>query len=169
MTWLSLRHATGVNGNQADNTAPNSGAVYVFTRDGSGVWSQQAYIKASNTDAGDRFGGGLALHGDSLAVKALGEDSSATGIDGDQAADSSLIVGTGAVYLFTRDGGGVWSQQAYIKASNTQSGDQFGISLALAGDTLAVGAAREDSSATGIDGDQANNGALTSGAAYVFE
>src|SRR5690242_10298121 len=41
--------ATGVNGNQSDNSAPNSGAVYVFTRT-NGVWTQQAYLKASNTN-----------------------------------------------------------------------------------------------------------------------
>ncbi len=64
--------------------APDSGAVYVFTRDGAGVWSQQAYIKASNTDVGDRFGWSVALSGDTLAVGASGEDSAATGIDGDQ-------------------------------------------------------------------------------------
>src|SRR6185503_5545088 len=42
-------NAVGVNGNQADTSAPNSGAVYVFTRN-AGVWTQQAYLKASNTE-----------------------------------------------------------------------------------------------------------------------
>ena len=51
-------NATGVNGNQADNSASNSGAVYIFTRTG-GVWTQQAYLKASNTRTGDAFGGAL--------------------------------------------------------------------------------------------------------------
>src|SRR5204863_6955164 len=49
--------ATGINGNQNDNSVPDSGAVYVFTRAGT-AWSQQAYIKASNTgekEDGDIF------------------------------------------------------------------------------------------------------------------
>src|SRR5204863_111599 len=47
--------ATGVNGNQADNSASNAGAVYVFARMGT-TWTQQAYVKASNTEAFDAFG-----------------------------------------------------------------------------------------------------------------
>ena len=40
--------ATGVNGNQGDDSLPQAGAVYVFTRSGT-TWTQQAYLKASNT------------------------------------------------------------------------------------------------------------------------
>ncbi|MFP4611532.1 MAG: FG-GAP repeat protein, partial [Thiohalophilus sp.] len=76
----------------------------------------------------------------------------------------------GAVYVFSRDSADVWSQQAYVKASNTWAGDRFGWSVALAadGDTLAVGANREDSNATGIDGDQSDNSATESGAVYLY-
>ena len=145
--------ATGIDGDPTDNSAVDSGAAYVFTRT-SGVWSQQAYLKASNTEAGDGFGGSVALAGDTLVVGAPSEASA-----------------SGAVYVFTRSSKGVWSQQAYVKASNTEAGDQFGVSLALAGDTLVVGAPGEASAATGInnvtpgDGD---NSALKSGAVYVF-
>ena len=55
----------------------NSGAVYVFVRDGAGVWSQQTYVKASNTEAGDQFGERVALSddGSTLAVDAeVGDD-----------------------------------------------------------------------------------------------
>jgi cysteine-rich repeat protein len=160
--------ATGIDGNQADNSALQSGAVYVFVRDGN-VWSQQAYVKASNTDAGDYFGRSVALSGDgnTLAVGAEGEDSNATGIDGNQANDSAH--NSGAVYVFVRDGG-VWSQQVYVKASNTELWDWFGTSVTLSGngDTLAVGANAEDSNATGINGDQDDNSASPAGAAYVF-
>src|SRR5258705_4712778 len=74
--------ATGVNGNQPDNSVENSGAVYVFSRTGS-TWSQQAYLKASNTgekDEGDQFGYSVAVSGDgnSVAVGAIGEDSNPT-------------------------------------------------------------------------------------------
>jgi hypothetical protein len=159
--------SAGIDGDQNDNTAPNSGAVYVFTRSG-GTWSQQAYVKASNTAVDDRFGSSVALSSDgsTLAVGAHGEDSSATGIGGNQADNAALS--SGAVYVFTRSGT-VWSQQAYIKASNTGLGDIFGFSLALSGNgtTLAVGAV-ESSDATGIGGVQDNNAAYLSGAVYVF-
>jgi len=156
--------ATGIDGDQSDNSATSAGAVYLFTRDAAGAWSQQAYLKASNTDAGDGFGRSVALSGDTLAVGAIGEDSAATGIDGNQGDNDAT--NAGAVYLFTRDGAGTWSQQAYVKASN--AGGLFGHSVALSGDTLAIGAAGEISGATGIDGDQSDNSGLNPGAVYVF-
>lgn len=160
--------ATGIDGDQADESALNSGAVYVYTRQGS-VWRQQAYIKSSNSESGDLFGTSVALaaDGNTLAVSALGEASDATGVNGDQSDNSAPLAG--AVYVFGRSGG-AWSQRAYVKASNTEVGDQFGQSLALAADggTLAVGAYEEDSSATGVDGDQSDNAATASGAVYVY-
>jgi HJR/Mrr/RecB family endonuclease len=160
--------AIGINGNQADNSAGGAGAVYVFTRSGT-TWSQEAYIKASNTDTPDQFGTSVALSADgsTLAVGALGEASAAIGVGGNQTDDSSL--GAGAVYVFTRSGT-QWSQQAYIKASNTGREDFFGISVALSssGSTLAVGARFEDSAATGVGGDQSDNSAVDAGAVYVF-
>ena len=163
--------ATGINGDETNNLESDSGAVYVFTRDGTGLWSQQAYIKASNTGASDRFGDSVALAGDTLAVGASfgfggGEDSDATGINGDET--NNLASDSGAVYVFNRDGTGSWSQQAYIKASNTDADDWFGNSVDLSGDTLAVGAGGEESSATGIDGNQTDNSAPAAGAVYVF-
>ncbi len=159
-------NATGVNGNQADNSAFLSGAAYVFVRDGFGVWSQQAYLKASNTGSFDRFGYSVAVSGDTVVVGAHGEDSNATGVDSNQADNSASFAG--AAYVFVRDGGGVWSQQTYLKASNTGTSDQFGFSVAVSGDTVVVGANLEASSATGVNGDQTDNSADDSGAAYVF-
>ncbi len=160
-------NATGINGDQANASLKTAGAVYVFTRSASG-WSQQAYVKASNTDAGDAFGASVALSadGNTLAVGALGEASSAAAVNGNQGDNSA--VGAGAVYVFTRIGI-AWSQQAYVKASNAGAGDQFGVAIALSteGNTLAVGAEDEAGSATGING-QANDGAEEAGAAYVF-
>ncbi|MBK9208878.1 MAG: FG-GAP repeat protein [Anaerolineales bacterium] len=52
------------------------------------------------------------------------------------------------VSFFTR-AGGVWTQQAYLKASNTEAGDYFGWDVSLFGDTLVVTARYEDSNATG--------------------
>lgn len=161
--------ATGINGDQADNSANSAGAVYVFRRSGT-TWTQQAYIKASNTDPNDSFGWAVALSSDgsTLAVGALGEDSSATGVGGNQA-DNTGGPQAGAAYVFVRSGV-TWTQQAYIKASNTEARDSFGHALALSADgsTMAVGAWGEDSSATGIGGNQADNAAATAGAVYVF-
>ncbi len=159
-------NAAGVNGNQADNSAHNSGAAYVFVRDGGGVWSQQAYLKASNTDADDQFGISVAVYGDTVVVGALGEESSATGVNGNQADNSASRAG--AAYVFVRDGASVWSQQAYLKASNTGAIDYFGYSVAVSGDTVVVGAYSEDSNATGVNGNGADNSLLFPGAAYVF-
>jgi hypothetical protein len=155
--------SSGVNGAQ-NRGSSNSGAAYVFVRN-AGVWSQQAFLKASNNDAGDQFGVGLAVSGETIVVGADGEDSDAVGVNGNQA--SNAAQDSGAVYVFVRTGG-VWSQQAYLKAANTNPGDAFGRCVALDGDTLIVGAPLEDSNATGINGNRANNGALDSGAAYVF-
>lgn len=157
-------NATGVNGDQTDNSTPNTGAVYVFTRNVA-TWSQQAYIKASNPDAGDRFGSWISMSGDgtTLAIGARFED----GNGGNQADNS--IMDSGAVYVFIRSGI-TWSQQAYLKASNTGAGDLFGAMVTLSndGNTLAVGARQEDSNATGIGGNEADNSAADSGAVYVF-
>ena len=159
--------ATGVDGNQADNALVNAGAAYVFTRSDT-TWTQQAYLKASNPDNDDEFAGAISISADTIAIGALGEDSDATGINGDQASESSD--GAGAVYIFTRSGS-TWSQQAYVKASNTTTGGvngYFGNSVAILGNRLAVGANVEASSATGIDGNQTNTAAPASGAVYLF-
>jgi hypothetical protein len=157
--------ATGVNGNPDDEGVPDSGAVYVFQYE-NGAWRQDAYIKASNTGLEDNFGRNVALVGDTLAVGAFLEDSGASGVDGDQG-DSADTVNSGAVYVF-RKRDGAWAQEAYLKASNPDFEDNFGIQLALAPDVLAVGAPYEDSGATGINGNQANDGSADSGAVYLF-
>ena len=135
----------------------SSGAVYVYVRSGT-TWSQQAYVKASNTGAGDAFGSAIALStdGNTLAVGAFAES------------------GSGAVYVYTRSTT-LWFQQAYLKGSNTEAGDRFGLAVALSsnGDTLAISARTEDSATfgviTGIPNEASTlNGTSESGAVYVF-
>ena len=168
--------AKGINGDQNDKSIPLAGAVYVFSRTGT-TWSQQAYIKASNTGEpgvgdqfpeGDQFGFSLGLSGDgnTLAVGAMGEDSGATGINGDQNDNSQP--GSGAVYVFARNGS-TWSQQAYIKASNTFANTLFGYAVGLNadGNTLAASSYDEGGSARTINGVQDRN-RRGSGAIYVF-
>ncbi|MFN0130057.1 MAG: choice-of-anchor D domain-containing protein, partial [Verrucomicrobiales bacterium] len=156
--------ATGVNGPQNDNRAFASGAVYVFVLSGT-TWSQQAYLKASNTDEGDFFGWSVAISGDTLVVGARDESSSATGVNGNQSDNNADF--SGAAYVFVRSST-TWTQQAYLKASNTEEFDGFGNSVAVSGNTVVVGATGEDSNATGVNGNQSDNSASSSGAAYVF-
>lgn len=156
---------TGINPAH-NNSAADAGAAYVFTRSGT-TWAQQAYIKADNTGTGDWFGVSVSVSGDgnTVAVGAYQEDGNGTGINppGNEGATDA-----GAVYVYSRNVT-VWSQQAYIKASNTGTGDLFGrsVSLSTDGNTLAVGASGEDGSNAGINPVQ-NNSASNAGAAYVF-
>ncbi|WP_413662034.1 histidine kinase [Microbulbifer sp. CNSA002] len=167
-TLLVDASGDGNNEDQGTSDTSDSGAVYVFSHvDGS--WVQEAYVKASNTGANDEFGIAVSLSGDgsTMAVGAIGEGSSAIGIDGEQSNNDAGQAG--ACYVFSRTDGN-WAQQAYIKASNTDSEDFFGqsVTLSASGDILAVGANSEDSNAVGTDGDQSNDEAKDSGAAYVF-
>ena len=157
-------NATGINGNQSNNLLVESGAAYVFVRNGN-TWTQQAYLKASNTGASDEFGYSVAISGDTVVVGTVFEDSNATGVNGNQGDNSAGA--SGAAYVFVRNGT-TWSQQAYLKANNTGAGDRFGESVSVSGDTIVVGAYREDSNATGVDGDGSDNSAVDSGGAYVF-
>jgi len=157
--------ASGVGADQTDNSAQNAGAVYVFTRT-AGVWTQQAYLKSSHAEANQNFSGSIALGEDILAVGARLEDSDTTGINGNQVSHNAPD--SGAVYVFERIGG-VWDQKDYLKASNTNAGDEFGVAVALSGRTLAAAAWFEASNATGVNGDQADNSAPKSGAVYVFD
>ena len=178
--YLEDSNARGVkpggdgSGAEADNSAGNSGAVYVFERKGT-TWTQQAYIKASNTEAIDNFGISVALDGDFLAVGAKDEDSEARSVTyGAGYSGTNGAAGSGAVYLFRREVE-VWRQVSYNKASNTGGGDFFGWSVALSGGTLAAGAIFESGNATGVKafgdgtGVEANDDALNSGAVYVFK
>jgi hypothetical protein len=153
--------ATGIDGNQSNDYVHCflAGAVYVFVRDGQNAWSQQAYVKASNTTSGnppwgDHFGDSVELSedGSTMVVGAPWEDSGAMGIGGNDADNS--IEDVGAAYVFVRDGQDAWSQQAYVKPSNPGMWQNFpnNVGLSNDGNTMAIGASGE--------GDD--------GAAYVF-
>lgn len=114
---------------------------------------QQAYLKASNTDASDLFGWSVAISGDTIVVGVYGEASNATGVNGNQA-DNSLSF-AGAAYLFARAAGN-WGQQQYLKADLPGSADLFGNAVAISGDLVVVGACLED------------GGEFDAGAAYTF-
>src|SRR5262249_52534110 len=89
----------------------------------------------SNTGAGDNFANSVSISGDTAIIGAPDESSSATGVDGNQNDDGAIY--SGAAYVFARNGTN-WSQQAYLKASNTVIGGHFGVSVAVSDNTAAV-------------------------------
>ncbi len=160
--------ATGINGDPSDNSSERSGAAYIYHLVSQG-WQQQAYLKASNAESGDLFGVQVSISadGNTVAIGASGEGGNAKGVNPNQMDNSSA--NSGAVYVFERNDE-IWTQRSYLKASNTDSGDVFGIGVSLSaiGGTLAVGAQREESSASGINSDQTDNSAEQSGAVYIY-
>lgn len=156
--------ASGVNGEEGNGKGKggNQGAAYVFVEQ-DGKWQQQAYVKATNTDAVDLFGTDVALSGDVLVVGAPWEDSAATQVDGDQ--KSNAASASGAVYVYERSGE-QWQPISYLKASNGEADDELGQAVAVSGDIIAVGAPGESS---GDAAKPTDNSASRSGAVYVFQ
>jgi hypothetical protein len=155
-------NATGINGDQNNNSANFAGAVYVFTRT-LGVWSQQVYLKGSNTAQSDSFGTSISIDGDTLVVGAQGENSTSTGVNSQP---NNSLFGAGAAYVFVREAES-WTEQAYLKSS-TAGANVFGRSVSISGDTVVVGANGEDAGDTGVNGNEVDKTANASGAAYVF-
>jgi hypothetical protein len=91
--------AVGAGGDQSDNTAYGSGAVYSYRRTGT-AWEQVNYVHARSTDPVDRFGYSLSLSADgkTLLVGAYAEDGDGTIFNAD--ADSDAASASGAAYLF---------------------------------------------------------------------
>ena len=161
------------NGASFDSNATDSGAVYVYKKKGND-WVQDAYIKASNGEAYDYFGYSVAVNGDYIVVGAYHEDSSQTNITNtDNAASSdNAAIDSGAAYVFKKTDDD-WVQDAYLKASNAESGDCFGFSVSISEQFIVVGAYHEGSDQRFItnteQGAAADNNAPCSGAAYVFK
>ena len=137
-----------------------SGSAHVFIRSGFD-WNLQQTLLPSNGESGDWFGFTVAISGETVVVGAIHEDGAA----GNQ--NTNGFPDSGAAYVFARNGA-TWSQLDYLKASNVEAGDLFGLGIAVSGNTIVVGAHDEDSGAVGVGGSQNNNGATNSGAAYIF-
>jgi hypothetical protein len=151
-------NATGINGDEKNTSAPDSGAVFVFAHDGDS-WSQQAYVKPWNTtQRGVLFGYSVGLSGDgnTMGVGTYDEDR-----------------GRGAVYVFARQGS-KWAQQTRLTASNAEPGDSLGCSLGISddGNTIIAGAFDEDAILPGIQPPDAGGNDepsdTSTGAAYIF-
>ncbi|MEZ4365620.1 MAG: hypothetical protein R2939_04950 [Kofleriaceae bacterium] len=167
---VGARIDDGVDDGISNGNGPAGGVGVVYVHDRSGTtWSETAILKASNFAAKDFFGAsvGMSPDGARLVVGAPGEDSAATGVDGD-AADNTAA-SAGAAYVFDLVGG-IWTQSAYLKASNAEAGDQFGLSISLSADgaRLVVGAPYEDGAEGGVNASQASNDVPDAGAVYVF-
>ncbi|MEY4063993.1 MAG: hypothetical protein RIR26_201, partial [Pseudomonadota bacterium] len=157
----------------SNNDAQSSGAVYVFGRVGT-TWASEAYLKAANAEEGDQFGSSVSLHGSVLAVGAIGEQSAVNSItNGTTASNDNSRTLAGAVYVY-RKTAGQWNQEAYVKAANASDDMQmqYGFSVTLNADTLAVGAAQEDSGLSTITNSDSlptsATDAASSGAVYVY-
>lgn len=98
------------------------GAAYVFTRSGI-TWTQQQLLNFKDGKQGDKFGGSVAISGDTAIVGAAGRGPNASG----------------AAYIFTRSGT-TWSQQKMLALIDGKAGDGFGSAVALSGETALVGA-----------------------------
>ncbi|MCI0710659.1 MAG: FG-GAP repeat protein [Chloroflexi bacterium] len=119
---VALAGDTALVGSQFDDdNGDNSGSAYVFVRSGT-TWSEEAKLLPSNGIAGDEFGSSVGLDGDAAII----------------GAPTTVFTGVGSAYVFVRSGT-TWSQQAQL-TPNDGATDEFGSSVALAGDTALVGA-----------------------------
>jgi hypothetical protein len=109
-----------------DHAGQFAGSAYVFVRDGSTLWSEQAKLMASDAGPFDLIGGSVSVHGDMAVVGASGDD------DGGSEA--------GAAYVFVRDGSGVWFEQTKLTASDPGAFDGFGVGVSVNGNTAVIGA-----------------------------
>jgi len=145
-------------------TQQRAGVVDVFKYEGAG-WQMQAQVRPTTPSLStETFGARVAVAADTLVALAVEPD----------LLSPYGPTPLGSVYVFTQRGSS-WEQAAQLRASNGKGGDGFGEALAVAGDTLVVGAPREDSRGQGIDGDMANDISFPRagevpgvGAAYVF-
>jgi len=114
----------------------DANAVYPLTIDPTFVQSQ--ILRANDGEINDRFGGSVAISGDTVVVGAHSNNN------------------RGAAYVFFHNGS-TWTQQAKLVANDGADGDNFGYNVAISGDTIIVGAYTDD---VGADANQ--------GSAYIF-
>ena len=139
---VALSGDTAIVGAFHGTTYLDDGSAYIFTRSGS-TWTQQAKLSATDGVFYHGFGASVALAGDTAIV---GANWDVIGVNAQQ----------GSAYIFTRSGSS-WTQQAKLTASDGAASDNFGYSVALAGNTAIIGAFGDD---IGANSDQ--------GSAYIF-
>ena len=139
-----------IGAHRSDAAGPDSGAAYLFTRNG-GTWTQDIQFIPNDIGIGDEFGYAVNLTKGAAIIGAPKEDRSFDDI--------------GAAYVFveTRDS---WVQQAKLGASDGETGDEFGSAVAIHEDTAIVGAWKDNHPLADPDGDSAAQ--LDKGSAYSF-
>lgn len=153
--------ARGVNPEDTEEHAEDSGAVYVYSKNENGFWHEEAYIKASNADAGDEFGFAVDIYHNTLIVGSPSEASS----DSDTPEDNS-IDSLGAVYIFEKNRQGQWEERAILKPERRDYAMEFGYSVSIWEDLVLIGAPGDSSDDPTNPQDQ---NLVNSGAAYLFK
>jgi hypothetical protein len=115
-----------IGADNANNDEPNSGAAYVFERLSDGTFVQTQKLGPGDPDGHARFGRSVSLDGERLIVGANEDDS------------------RGAAYIFERQASGEFSETQKIVANDGSHDDMFGCDVAISGDTLVIGAERDD-------------------------
>ena len=135
---------------RSDAAGPDSGAAYLFTRNGR-TWTQDLLLIPNDISVGDEFGYSVNLTKGAAIIGAPKED--------------RLLDDIGAAYIFveTRNG---WVQQAKLGASDAETGDEFGSAVAIHEDTAIVGAWKDNHPLADPDGDPSLQ--LDKGSAYSF-
>lgn len=121
-----------------------AGCVYVFEKNNAGVWYQTAILRSSDIQANDRFGTAVAVDETTIII-------------GANQKDNGLIANAGAVYIFEKDNSGNWTEKTIITMNESTDSANFGYSLDLNNNTLAIGAPIQE-----ISGKQ-------TGAAYIYK
>lgn len=140
----------------SDTSASNSGAVYFYKRSGS-VWTQISYIKADDNITNLFFGSSVAISNDHIIVGAPD--------------DYHSFTGGGAIYTYRIDAdGNSVSYLNKITPSNLKSDMNFGYSLAISNNYLAISAPFDSATSSGISSTlDYSNGSNSSGAVYLYQ
>jgi len=118
-----------------------SGAAYVYRFDGTN-WNEEAKLHASDGVTNDRFGYSVSISGDMVVI-------------GDFAhPDNGLDAGSAFLYKYD---GSAWVEQSELLPSDGTTGDHYGRSVALSGNSIVVGAYFDD------------QGGLEAGSAYFID
>jgi hypothetical protein len=107
-----------------DDSASESGSAYIFRNNGT-TWVEEAKLTASDADSSDQFGRSVALSGDVVLIGAYADS-------------DTLISEYGSAYIFRYDGS-LWVEEAKLTASDADSSDHFGWSVAISGDVAVIG------------------------------
>ncbi len=159
---VAVDHATIVIGAEAPIAGAGAGSAFVFERGATG-WGQVQKLVPSNPSDNDLFGRAVSVRGDLVAIGAFHEDGAGVGVAAPDTANGATD--SGAAYLYRKTSSWPASESRYVKSFAPTAGDEFGQSVALGPDFLAIGADAEDGSST----ISPNEGASNSGAFYVFQ